>query len=165
MMPTPRWSPKPICFQNISPRRRIPLPLLIDTLCEVLRQIPNFGITQEEVLPELMLPEEVYTWLNEFISHIGGKKDLPEPSNFHVNMTYVLFAMFYPKHDQPATIKGDYLATEPMMAHVSVEEAGKNESGRIGLPKLIKKEPDRIYSDRMVFSCPSLILANHLKPI
>ncbi|KAM2504096.1 hypothetical protein PS1_038050 [Malus domestica] len=35
MMPTPRWSPKPICFGTISPERGIPLPLLIDTLCEV----------------------------------------------------------------------------------------------------------------------------------
>ena len=97
---------------------------------------------------------------------LGGKnEDLPEPSNFHVKMTFVLFAMFCPKHDQPAIIEGDYLVTELMMAHVSVEETGKEESGRIGLLKLTKKEPKRMYSDIMVFSCPSLALANHLKPI
>ncbi|KAM1928265.1 hypothetical protein ACFX13_029955 [Malus domestica] len=100
------------------------------------------------------------------MDHIGGKTDdLPEPSNFHVKMTFVLFAMFCPKHDQPAIIEGDYLVTELMMAHVSVEETGKEESGRIGLLKLTKKEPKRMYSDIMVFSCLSLTLANHLKPI
>ena len=52
-----------------------------------------------------------------------------------------------------------------MMAYVSIEEAGKVESGIIGLPELIKKEPEIMYSDRMVFSCPSLTVANHLKPI
>ena len=46
------------------------------------------------------------------MDHIGGKKEnLPEPSNFHVNMTYVLSAMFCAEPDQPATMEGDYLAT------------------------------------------------------
>ncbi|KAM2398163.1 hypothetical protein ACFXTH_034887 [Malus domestica] len=51
------------------------------------------------------------------------------------------------------------------MAYVSVEEAEKEESGIIGLLELIKKEPEIVYIDKMVFSCPSLALANHLKPI
>ena len=50
---------------------------------------------------------------------------------------------FVAKHDLPATMEGDYLATEPMMTHVNVEEAGKEESGIIGLPELTKKEPER----------------------
>ncbi|KAB2623740.1 S2-RNase [Pyrus ussuriensis x Pyrus communis] len=32
MMPTPKWSPEPICFGTISPKREIPSPLLVDTL-------------------------------------------------------------------------------------------------------------------------------------
>ncbi|KAM2657849.1 hypothetical protein EV1_013170 [Malus domestica] len=120
----------------------------------------NFGVTQEEALPELMLPEEAHAWLDEFKGHIEGKKnDLPEPGNFHVNMTYVLSAMFCPK------MEGDYLATKPMMVHVSVEEAGKEESGRIGLPELAKKEPEKVYTDRLVFSRPNLTLANHFNHI
>ena len=62
-------------------------------------------------------------------------------------------------------MKGDYLAIEPMMTHVSVEERAKKESGKIGLPELTKKEPERVYLDRMVFNCLSLALVNHLKPI
>ena len=103
----------------------MPVPLLIDAICEVLEQMPNFGITQEEGLPELMLPDEAQAWLEEFMNSIGGKrKDLPGPSNFHVNMMYVLSAMFRAEHDQPPMMEGDYLATEPMVAHVNVEEAG-----------------------------------------
>ncbi|KAB2626102.1 S2-RNase [Pyrus ussuriensis x Pyrus communis] len=34
MMPTAKWSPEPICFGTISPEKRIPSPLLVDTLCE-----------------------------------------------------------------------------------------------------------------------------------
>ncbi|KAM2778987.1 hypothetical protein COP1_014304 [Malus domestica] len=75
----------------------MPSPLLVDTFCEVPEQMPNFGITQEEALPELMLPKVAQAWLDEFMGHIGSKKDdLLEPSNFHVNMTYVLVAMFCP---------------------------------------------------------------------
>ena len=58
MMPTPRWSPEPICFGTISPERKMPSPLLVDTLCEVREQMPNFGIAWEERWPELMLPKE-----------------------------------------------------------------------------------------------------------
>ncbi|KAM2854427.1 hypothetical protein FF1_024871 [Malus domestica] len=100
------------------------------------------------------------------MGHIRSKKeDLPEPSNFHVNMIYVLSVMFYAECDQPDIMEGDYLATEHMMAHVSVEEAGKEELGRTGLPELTKKELDRVYTDRMVFSRSTLTLSNHLKPI
>ncbi|KAM1041828.1 hypothetical protein ACFX2C_030958 [Malus domestica] len=80
-------------------------------------------------------------------------------------MTYVLSAMFCPKHDQPATMEGDYLATEPLMTHVSVEEAGKRESSRMDMPELARKEPERVYTDMMIFSHPNLALANHLKSI
>ncbi|KAM1252020.1 hypothetical protein ACFX13_040907 [Malus domestica] len=58
MMPTPRWNPKSTCFRTISPERGIPSPLLINTLCKVPGQMPNFGISQEEALPELMLLKE-----------------------------------------------------------------------------------------------------------
>ncbi|XP_068339053.1 uncharacterized protein [Pyrus communis] len=51
------------------------------------------------------------------------------------------------------------------MARVSVEEAGKEELGRVDLPKPTKREPERVYIDMMVFSRPNLTLANHLKPI
>ena len=33
------------------------------------------------------------------------------------------------------------------------------------MPELVKKEPERVYSDKMVFNRLSLALANHLKPI
>ena len=90
MMPTPRWSPEPICFGIISPERGLPAPLLMNDICEAPEQMPNFGITHEEGLSELMLPEEAHAWLDEFMNNIEGKKkDLPRPSNFHVNMTYV----------------------------------------------------------------------------
>ncbi|KAM2288391.1 hypothetical protein ACFXTI_029272 [Malus domestica] len=36
-------------------------------------------------------------------------------------MAYVISAMFSARPDQPATMEGDYMTTEPMMAHVSVE--------------------------------------------
>ncbi|KAM1074074.1 hypothetical protein FF1_019122 [Malus domestica] len=112
MMPTPRWSPEPIYFGIISLERGIPSPLLVGTLCEVPGPMPNFDLTQEEALPELMLPEKAQASLDEFMDRIGGKNDdLPRPCNFHVNMTYVLSAMFFPKHDQPTTIEGDYLTT------------------------------------------------------
>ncbi|KAM1849006.1 hypothetical protein ACFX14_013072 [Malus domestica] len=166
MIPTSRWSPKPICFGTISPERGLLAPLLVDTICEVLEQMPNFGITLEEGFPELMLPKEAQAWLDEFMNHIGGKgKDILGPSNFHVNMTYVLLAMFHARHDQPPTMEGDYLTTEPMMAHISVEEAGQGEPNKTGLPEQTGKKPEIIYSDKMVFVRPSLTLANHLKPI
>ena len=55
--------------------------------------------------------------------------------------------MFYLPCFAPSDyLEGDYLATKPMMAHVSVEEARKEESNIMGLPKLIKKELERIYT-------------------
>ncbi|KAM2058852.1 hypothetical protein ACFX16_031385 [Malus domestica] len=73
--------------------------------------------------------------------------------------------MFCTETDQPTTMNDDYLATEPMIALVSVEKARKGELGMTGLPEPLKNEPDRLYSDIMVFSSPSLALANHFKLI
>ncbi|XP_017188273.1 uncharacterized protein [Malus domestica] len=64
-------------------------------------------------------------------------------------MTYVLSAMFCAEPDQPTMMEGDYLATEPMMAHVSVEEVREGESGRMELPETFKRKPERVYSDKM----------------
>ncbi|KAM1145387.1 hypothetical protein ACFX19_038042 [Malus domestica] len=166
MMPTLRWSPEPSCFRTISPERGIPSPLLVDTLCESLVQVQNFGITIEEAVSELILPEEAQAWLDGFMNHIGGKEgDVPGPSDFHINMTYVLSAMFRAEHDQPPIMEGDYLATKPMMAHVSVEDKRQGEPNQTGLPEPSIRKPERIYSDKMVFICLSSSLANHLKPI
>ncbi|KAM1794035.1 hypothetical protein ACFX11_034557 [Malus domestica] len=105
-------------------------------------------------------------WLDEFMDQIGGKKEyLPEPSNFHINMAYVLSAMFGARPDQPATMEGDYLTTEPMMAHVNVEVVEEGESGKAESTEVSKDGPFRIYTDEMVFSCPNISLVNHLKPI
>ncbi|KAB2606555.1 S2-RNase [Pyrus ussuriensis x Pyrus communis] len=41
MMPTPRWSPKPICFGTISPEKGLPTPMLIDIICEVPKQLTS----------------------------------------------------------------------------------------------------------------------------
>ncbi|KAM1523467.1 hypothetical protein TB1_012843 [Malus domestica] len=60
MMPTLGWSLEPICFGTISPERRLPTPLLVYTLCEFPKQMLNFGIAQEEMLPELMLRKEAH---------------------------------------------------------------------------------------------------------
>ena len=166
MMPTPRWSPEPICFGTIYPERGPSVPLLIDAVCEIPRQIPNFEVAKEEELPEMMLPEEAQAWIDEFMNNIGSKeRGLPRPSNFHVNMTYVLSAMFHAEHDQPSTMEGDYLAAEPMMAHINIEKAGQGESSQAELPGQLEKRPERIYSDKMVFIRPNPTLANHLKPI
>ena len=73
MMPTPRWSPEPICFGTISPERGLPAPLLIDTICEVPKQAPDFGITREEELHGLMLPEEAQAWIDELMNNIRGQ--------------------------------------------------------------------------------------------
>ncbi|KAM1117764.1 hypothetical protein ACFX19_008224 [Malus domestica] len=104
-------------------------------------------------------------WLDEFIEQIGSKKELPKPRNFHINMAYVLSAMFGAEPNQPATLEGDYVTTEPMMAHVSVEIVGERESGKAESSEASKDGPLRIYTDKMVFSCPNMLLANHLKPI
>ncbi|KAM1353076.1 hypothetical protein ACFX2H_032601 [Malus domestica] len=105
-------------------------------------------------------------WLDEFMGQIGSKKEeFPKPSNFHVNMTYLLSAMFGAKLDQPATMEGDYLTAKPMMAHVNVEVAGEGELGKTESSETSKDSPLRIYIDKMVFSHPNMLLANHLKPI
>ncbi|KAM1734169.1 hypothetical protein ACFX11_019695 [Malus domestica] len=80
-------------------------------------------------------------------------------------MTYVLSAMFGAEPDQPATMEDDYLTAEPMMAHVSVEVAGEEELGKAESSKTFQNGPFRIYTDKMVFSRPNMLLANHLKPI
>ncbi|KAM1829482.1 hypothetical protein ACFX14_022279 [Malus domestica] len=51
------------------------------------------------------------------------------------------------------------------MAHISVEEAGKEESGRVDVPEPTKRKLERVYTGMMVFSRLNLTLANHLKPI
>ncbi|KAM1760170.1 hypothetical protein ACFX12_003070 [Malus domestica] len=105
-------------------------------------------------------------WLDEFMDQIGSKKEeLPEPSNFHINMAYVLSAMFVAQPDQPAAMEGDYVTTKRMMAHVNMEEAEEGESGKAASSKASKNGHLRIYIDKMVFSRPTISLANHLKPI
>ncbi|KAM1117915.1 hypothetical protein ACFX1X_008371 [Malus domestica] len=73
--------------------------------------------------------------------------------------------MFGAQPDQPATMEGDYVATEPMMAHVNVEIVEERESGKAELSETPKEGPLRIYTDKMVFNRPNISLANHLKPI
>ncbi|KAM1400645.1 hypothetical protein ACFX2F_027899 [Malus domestica] len=62
-------------------------------------------------------------------------------------------------------MEGDYLTTEPMMAHVNVEVVKEESSGKAESSEASKGGPLRIYTDEMVFSCPNSSLANHLKPI
>ena len=101
----------------------------MDAICEAPEQMPKFGITQEEGLPELMLPKQAHAWLEEFMNNVRGKeKYLPEPSNFHVNMTYFISHVSRP-NDQPPTMEGNYSAAKPMMTHVNIEEAGQREPG------------------------------------
>ncbi|KAM1999466.1 hypothetical protein COP2_006861 [Malus domestica] len=52
-----------------------------------------------------------------------------------------------------------------MMAHVSVEVTEEGESREAESSEAPKDGHLRIYTDKMVFSCPSISLANHLKPI
>ncbi|KAM2258026.1 hypothetical protein ACFX1S_003156 [Malus domestica] len=105
-------------------------------------------------------------WLDEFMDQIRSKKEeQPEPSNFHINMAYVLSAMFGAQPNQPATMEEDYVTTDPMMAHVNVEIAEEGESGKAKSSEASNEGPLRIYTDKMVFSCPQISLANHLKPI
>ncbi|KAM2029347.1 hypothetical protein ACFX16_040867 [Malus domestica] len=73
--------------------------------------------------------------------------------------------MFCAEYYQPAIMEDDYLQTKPMMAHDSVEDARKEELGKVDLPDPTKREPERVYTDMMVFSRLSLTLVNHFKPI
>ncbi|KAM2985813.1 hypothetical protein FF2_006165 [Malus domestica] len=167
MMPTPGWRPGPTHEETVASERR-PTFLPLDPFGEVPKQAlyGDMNQPQQEGIPEPLLPADAMAWLDEFMDHIGSKKeDLLEPSNFHINMTYVLSAMFGARPDQPATMEGDYLTTEPMMAHVNVEVVTEEDSGEVESSKVPKGGPLRIYTDKMVFSRPSISLANHLKPI
>ncbi|KAM2704644.1 hypothetical protein EV1_033951 [Malus domestica] len=162
MVPTPEWK----LDGTVSSERRPPSLPLVDPFGEVPKQTLYVGMDQQERTLEPLLPADAMAWLNEFMDQIRGKKeDLPEPSNFHINMAYVLSAMFGARPDQPATMEGDYLTTEPMMAHVNVEVVEEGESGKAESTEVSKDGPFRIYTDEMVFSCPNISLANHLKPI
>ncbi|KAM1999410.1 hypothetical protein ACFX16_006839 [Malus domestica] len=129
MMLTPGWKTEPICFGTVSPERKPPSLSLVDPFSEVLKQTPYSGMNQQEGAPEPLLPEDAMAWLDEFMEQIRSKKEeLSEPSNFHINMAYVLSAMFGAEPNQPATMEGDYVTTEPRMAHVSVKIAEERES-------------------------------------
>ncbi|KAM2527673.1 hypothetical protein TB1_024901 [Malus domestica] len=165
MMSTLGWRAELICFGTFSPERQLPA-ISLEPFGVVPRQMPGLGVNQHEGAPEPLLSEDAMAWLDEFMSHIGSKKeDLPEPSTFHINMAYVLSAMFSAEPNQPATMKGDYVTTEPMMAHVYVEIARERELGKVESSEESKDGPLRIYTDNMVFSCPNMLLTNHLKPI
>ncbi|KAM2655111.1 hypothetical protein EV2_026540 [Malus domestica] len=167
MVPTPGWKPEPIHIGTVA--RPLSLPL-VDPFGEVPKQTLYEGMDQpqREGAPEPLLRADAMAWLDEFMGQIGSnKEDLPELSNFHINMAYVLSATFGARPDQPATMEGDYLTTEPMMAQVNVEIAEEEEedSGKAEPLEASKGCPIRIYTDEMVFSRPSISLANHLKPI
>ncbi|KAM2662332.1 hypothetical protein EV1_009037 [Malus domestica] len=125
MVPTPGWkTEQPICFGTVSPERKQPSLSLENPFGEVPKQTPCSGVNQLEGAPKPLLPPDAMVWLDEFKDQIGSKKEeLPEPSNFHINMAYVLSAMFFAQPNQPAAMEGDYVTTEPMMAHVNVEIA------------------------------------------
>ncbi|KAM2196268.1 hypothetical protein ACFX1R_030170 [Malus domestica] len=166
MVPTPGWKPEPIHMGTVA--RPLSLPL-VDPFGEVPKQTLYEGMNQpqQEGIPEPLLPADAMAWLDEFMDQIGSKKeDVLEPSNFHINMAYVLSATFGARPDQPATMEGDYLTMEPMMAQVNVEIAEEEEdSGKAEPSETSKGGHIRIYTDEMVFSRPSISLANHLKPI
>ncbi|KAM1720611.1 hypothetical protein ACFX12_022251 [Malus domestica] len=157
---------QPICFGTVSLERK-PLSLsLVDLFGEVPKQTPYSGMNQQEGAPEPLLPADAMAWLDEFMDQIRSKKEeLPEPSNFHINMAYVLSAMFGARPNQPTTMEGNYVTTEPMMAHVNVEIAEEGKSRKAESSEASKDGPLRIYTDKMVFSRPNISLANHLKPI
>ncbi|KAM1270130.1 hypothetical protein ACFX2I_002239 [Malus domestica] len=167
MVPTPRWkAEQPICFGTVSPERKQPSLSLENPFGEVLKQTPCSGVNQLEGAPGSLLPPDTMAWLDEFMDQIGSRKEeLPEPSNFHINMAYVLSAMFVAQPNQPTAMEGDYVTTEPMMAHVNVEIAEEEDSGKAASSEASKEGPLRIYTDKMVFSRPNISLANHLKSI
>ncbi|KAM1336247.1 hypothetical protein ACFX2H_040226 [Malus domestica] len=154
MVPTPGWKTEPICFGTVSPEIKPPSLSLVDHFGEVPKKTPCSGMNQQDATPEPLLPADVMAWLDEFMDQIGSKKEeLPEPSNFHINMVYVLSAMFGAIPKQPATMEGDYVTTEPMMAHVNVERAEKGESGKAESSEASNDGPLRIYTDKR--GCPS----------
>ncbi|KAM1978607.1 hypothetical protein PS2_014715 [Malus domestica] len=73
--------------------------------------------------------------------------------------------MFGAEPDQLTTMEGDYLTTEPMMAHVSIEVAEEEELEKTESSKTFQNGSLRIYTDKMVFSLPNMLLVNYLKPI
>ncbi|KAM1329403.1 hypothetical protein ACFX2F_013578 [Malus domestica] len=167
MVPTPGWkAEQPICVGTISPEKKQPSLSLEDPFGEVPKQTPCLGVNQLEGAPEPLLPPDAIAWLDEFMDQIESKKEeLPEPSNFHINMAYVLSAMFVAQPNQPAAMEGDYVTIEPMMAHVNMEIAEEGESGKAASSEASKEGPLRIYTDKMVFNRPNISFANHLKPI
>ncbi|KAM1175477.1 hypothetical protein ACFX19_028476 [Malus domestica] len=167
MVPTPGWrTEQPFCFGNVSPERKPHSLSLVDPFGEVPKQTPYSSLNQQEGAPEPLLPANAMAWLDEFMDQIGSKKEeLPEPSNFHINMAYVLSATFGARPNQPATMERDYVTTKPMMAHVNVEIAEEGEWGKAESSEASKDGPLRIYTDKMVFSHPNISLANNLKPI
>lgn len=80
-------------------------------------------------------------------------------------MIYVLLAMFFANPNQLAVMEDDYLTQKLMMALVNIEEVSKEELSLADLPNPTRKEPKRVYFDKMVFNKPSLGLTNLLKPI
>ncbi|KAM1029349.1 hypothetical protein ACFX13_042564 [Malus domestica] len=166
MVSTPGWKPKPVCLGTASSERKPPSLPLVDPFGEVPKQTLDAGINQLERASEPLLPPDAMAWFDEFMDQIGSKKEyLLEPNNFHINMAYVLSAMFGARPDQPATMEGDYLTTESMMAHVNVEEVKEGESGKAETSEASKSGPLRIYTDEMVFNRSNISMANHLKPI
>ncbi|KAM2689767.1 hypothetical protein EV1_043028 [Malus domestica] len=164
MVPSPRWKPEPIHMGTVAK----PFSLPVDPFGEVPKQTLYEGLDQpqQEGIPEPLIPVDAMAWLDEFMDQIGSKKeDVLEPSNFHINMAYILSATFGARPDQPATMEGDYLTTESMMAQVNVDIAEEEDSGKAEPSEASKGGPLRIYTDEMVFSRPSISLANHLKPI
>ncbi|KAM2911521.1 hypothetical protein FF1_004269 [Malus domestica] len=153
-------------FWNCFARKETPFYIIGGSFRQSAKVDTRFGINQQKGAPEPLLPENAIAWLDEFMGQIRSKKeDFPKPSNFHVNMTYVLSAMFGAEPDQSATMESDYLTAEPMMAHVSVEIAGEGELGKAESSETSKDSPLRIFTDKIVFSRPNMLLANHLKPI
>ncbi|KAM1515975.1 hypothetical protein ACFX10_015024 [Malus domestica] len=168
MMPTPGWKPGPNHAETISSERRPPSLPLMDPFGEVPKQTlyASMNQQQQEGTPKPLLPADTMAWLDEFMDQIRDNKEgPPEPNNFHINMTYVLSATFGARPDQPTTMEGDYLTTEPMMAHVNIEVVEEESSGKAESAEASKGGPLRIYTDEMVFSRPNSSLANHLKPI
>ncbi|KAM1957961.1 hypothetical protein ACFX15_003415 [Malus domestica] len=168
MVPTPGWKPEPIHVGTVASERIPPSLLLVDPFGEVLKQTLYAGMNQQqqERIPEPLLPADAMAWLDEFMDQIGSKKeDLLEPSDFHINMAHVLSATFGARPDQPATMEGDYWTTEPMMAHINMEVVEEEDSGKAEPLEASKGGLLRIYTYEMVFSRPSISLANHLKPI
>ncbi|KAM1044172.1 hypothetical protein ACFX2A_036146 [Malus domestica] len=165
MMPTPGWSPEPIGLGIILPEGRMPLPLLTNPFGKVPEQVPGLGVSQQDGNTKAMLSEGAMAWLDEILSHMGDKReDLLGPSDFHVNMAYLLSSMFCAELGQPFAMEDDYMAVEPMLAHVNMEATEGGRSSKAELPDA-SKQPIRVYTDEIVFSRLNSTLANYLKPI